>query len=414
MKTFVIFLATLLIAGLRLGAAEDEHAGHDHAGHDHAEHEPHVEEQAVTLTPETVAQHGIAVAPAAESTALTQPVIAPAWVAYDPDRMAYVGSVVHGRVAKLHVAQGAPVKAGDALIDIDSTELGRAQNEFLQKRAARAVAEAGVGIAEQSFQRAEILVKQSAMPAAEGQRREADLARARTELMAAEADLSGAGNALVLLGLDQAARDELSRTGGVSPRLTLRAPIDGIVIARPAIVGQAVGPETEALLTIADPNALWVMANVPEHQAAAIAVGAKATITGPLLKDGALETTVQFVSPSVDAATRSVQMRMTVDGASGLRPGAFVQVELQPQDSHSSVVVPRDAVFTFNGATTVFIQIAGANRYVAREVEASDPVGEVVPIIAGLNVGDNVVVKGGFLIKADLGKAGAKGCCDTH
>ncbi len=368
---------------------------------------------AVTLSDEAMERHGVVVGHAEQSRLLGRPVTAPAWVIYDPDHTAQIGSVASGRVAKLRVAQGSVVTAGDPLVDIDSPELGRAQSDFIRKRAAVTVARAGIAAAEQAHLRAVTLVAEQAMPAAEAQRRELEFARAQTEVMAAEADLEAAGNALSLLGMDDDARAELERSGRIAPRLTVRAPIDGIVIERPVTVGQVVGPDTERLMMIADPRAMWVLADVPEGQAREITIGAPASITDPLIGERAVATTVTFISPSVDAQTRSIQVRLAVAAGSALRPGAFVQVEIRPAAQRSAVVVPRSAVFTVDSMPAVFVPDGAPNRFIARSVDIGPAVGDSVPILSGLAAGDALVVKGGFLIKADLGKAGAKGCCDV-
>jgi len=43
-----------------------------------------------------------------------------------------------------------------------------------------------------------------------------------------------------------------------------------------------------------------------------------------------------------------------------------------------------------------------------------EPIGDEVPVLSGLKDGERAVIAGGFLIKAELGKSGAKGCCDGH
>lgn len=401
---------------LLIGLTAAHASGAEAAGHDHDHAAPVATAAtgvpAVVLSPEAIQRHGVIVAPVAQSNALRQPIIAPAAVIYDPDRVAHIGTVAAGRIAKLHVGEGAVVAAGEALIDIDSPELGQAQNEFLRKRAALAVAQAATTSAQQTHERAKALLAQQALPAAEAQRREADFARARTELLVAEADLQAADNALILLGLDDAARSELARSGKVSPRLTVRAPLAGMVIERHATLGQVVGPSTERLMTIADPAALWVVVDVPEAQAGAITVGATAIITGPLLGERALTTTVAAISPAVDARTRAVHVRLVVAGGSGLRPGAFVQVEIRPAATRTSAVVPRSAVFTIDGSPTIFVPNGAPNRFIAQTVAIGAAVGDLVPVLDGLKIGDLAVVAGGFVIKADLGKAGAKGCCD--
>ncbi len=62
---------------------------------------------------------------------------------------------------------------------------------------------------------------------------------------------------------------------------------------------------------------------------------------------------------------------------------------------------------------TVFVPDGEPHRFIARNVDVGSAIGDSVPILSGLKAGDQVVVKGGFLIKADLGKSGAPGCCDN-
>lgn len=409
-KSPTIVLVALLAAWLPAA----DHDGNDHAGHDD-EHAP----TAATAGPPTVAlgvegakRHGVEVTAAKRAT-LARPVQAPATVSYDPDATAYIGTLVSGRVAEVRVKLGETVQAGSPLVVIDSAELGRAQSEFLQALASADAADAEAQVARQSIDRAKGL--EQVIAPAETQRRQAELKRAHSAASAAKAAAQTARNGLMLMGMDAAAIDALVASGEVSPRITIKAPIGGLVIARDTALGKIASPEQEALVTIVDPASLWVVANVPVGSAGAIRVGDPAIVTSPLL-EAPVESTVAWVSATVDAGTRTVPVRVVVPATAGLKPGAFAEVEIRPRSDHGGkapIVVPKDAVFTVNSMPTVFVAGTVPGTFVAREVEVGVASDGLVPVVDGLAEGEPVVVRGGFILKADLGKADAKGCCDN-
>jgi cobalt-zinc-cadmium efflux system membrane fusion protein len=60
------------------------------------------------------------------------------------------------------------------------------------------------------------------------------------------------------------------------------------------------------------------------------------------------------------------------------------------------------------GSPAVFVPVANEpNRFARRAVEIGRPVGGMVPVTKGLAEGEAVVVSGSFILKAELGKAGA-------
>lgn len=365
----------------------------------------------VALGADGAKRHGIEVAAARRAT-VARPVQAPAWVSYDPYATAYVGTLVSGRVADVRVKLGDTVQAGAPLVVIDSAELGRAQSEFLQSLATADAANAEAQVARQSIDRAKGL--EQVIAPAETQRREAELKRAISAASAAKAAAQMGRNGLMLMGMDAAAIESLVATGQVSPRITITAPIGGLVIARDIALGKIASPEQEALVTIVDPTEVWVVASVPEGSAGAIRVGDPAIVTSPLL-ESPVASKVAWVSATVDADTRTVPVRVVVPAATGLKPGAFAEVEIRPRSDHGGklrLAVPSEAVFTMNSTPTVFVPGTTAGSFLAREIEIGEASDGLVPVVSGLSEGEQVVVRGGFILKAEIGKAGAKGCCE--
>lgn len=397
--------------GSKPPAKADEHAGHDH-GSESGGAEGHADE--VKLTAEAIERYGVKVQPA-QLWALKPTFVAPARVGFNTEAMAHVGSPLRGRAVELKVRLGDTVKRGDALLVVESPELGEAQNDFFQKRIAAQSASPAVDLARVAWERAKALLEQSqGISLTEVQKREAEYKAAVASQRAAEAAVVGSENRLHLLGMSQASVEELAKTGEISPRYTVHAPIDGQVVQREVTLGELVSPDREALLVLADTSTLWVLADVPEARLHEIAVGAKSRVAVGTTGARRFEGQVAFVAPLVDAATRTAQVRIEVPAAAlTLKPGMFAQVEIVATDPANPeaapmVAVPDEAVQTVEGGPAVFVPVKGEpNTFAKRAVTVGPSVGGLVPILGGLVEGEEFVVAGTFILKAELGKGSA-------
>lgn len=400
-------------------AKADAHAGHDHGkghsegdghdhDHDHAHGEGHADE--VVLTPEAIRRNGIRIAKAKKQT-LASSFVAPARVAYNAEKMAHIGAVVKGRVVEIKARVGDSVKKSDPLLVVDSPELGEAQSDFLQKQAAVEVARPNIELAKSAYERAkELLDKNQGIALTEVQKREGELVAAKGALRSAEAALTAAENRLHLLGISQQTVEALSKTGEINPKYEIVAPIDGRVIEREVTLGELVGPEKERLMALADLGTVWVVADVPEAKLGEVTKNAKVEIVVPALGGQTFEATVSYVSPELDASTRTARLRAeVVNPERKLLPGMFARAEIAAGGSSEPVVaVPEEAVQTVEGEPAVFVPVEGeANTFAKKQVGVGTPIGGMVPIFAGLKEGERFVSNGSFILKAELGKAGA-------
>ena len=400
MKSIFTFL-TIGTLAFWLVACND---AHDHSHGHGSPDEPHADE--IVLTAAAIDHHGIALGQA-EQRELRETFSAPARLAYNEDALAYVGTLVSGRVSRLAKGVGDPVAAADLLFVIDSAELGAAQNDHLGKLAQLVAATTAFQIAEQYFQSGKELSDAEAVSRAEVQQREVALRAAEARLKSARAAQSGGRNRLQLFGMTQPDVARLEETGAIRPQAEIRAPIGGTVVERGVTLGETVNPEQSHLFVVADLRQLWLLVEVPPAQAAALKAGQSVTLSDPATGRNAVAA-LDYVSPVASPGARTIRARAVVDNRSGSwRPGMFVTAKLPASAAVvRSVAVPAKAVQDIGGQPMVFVPVPGeANTFEAREVAVGPEVDGWTPVKSGLVDGEALVVRGGFLLKAELGKA---------
>ncbi len=415
-------LATLVFSCLAVACDEDGHAngdGHAHAANEHdeqvalhstSESAEHGDE--VTLSDAAIALNGIRIE-AVERRVLIPTLRAPSQVAFNSEGMAHVGIPVQGRVSELRVRLGDQVSKGDALLVVESAELGEAQSDLLQKRSAAANAQPAVELALNAHERARALYdKNQGIALTEVQRREIEYRAAAAGLAGAHAGVEAARNRLRLLGMGPEALERLATSGVIEPQFVVVAPIAGQVIEREATLGELVGPNREALLVLADTTKLWVIADVPEARLREIRKGARARVLLGSSSDHWCQGVVSFISPALNPATRTVQVRIEpTDHHEELRPGVFAQAEIEVGGAKLEAVLalPESATQLVEGALSVFVPVQGEpGTFAARRISVGVQVSGYLPVLSGLVEGERVVVDGSFILKAELGKAGAK------
>jgi cobalt-zinc-cadmium efflux system membrane fusion protein len=385
-------------------------AGRDEHGHGDAHGSEHADE--VTLTDQAIRQYGVS-SGAVKRQVIQQAFVAPARVSFNTDAMAHVGSAITGRVSELKVKLGDTVKKGDVLMVVDSPELGEAQSDFLLKRAAVETARPSVQLAKDAYDRARQLLEQSqGIALAEVQKREAELRTVEGNLRAAEATVLAAENKLHLYGMSQDAVLALVKSGEIVPKYHVLAPINGQVVEREVTLGELVRPDRDALLVLADLSTIWVIADIPEARVGELTKGSTARVKVSALKDQALEGHVTYIAPAMDPNTRSAKARIELNDPTGvLRPGMFAQAALLPRADAAAtgvLAIPEEAVQTVEGAPAVFVPVEGEpGTFAKRAVRVGPPTGGLVQVFEGLEEGESLVVAGSFILKAELGKAGA-------
>ena len=123
--------------------------------------------------------------------------------------------------------------------------------------------------------------------------------------------------------------------------------------------------------------------------------------------DKSAEGTIVFVSPVVNAETRSARVIAAFDNKElSWRPGTFVNAEIALGQQDVAVRVPRTSLQTIEGKTVVFVRTAVG--FEKREVTLGKSDADAVEVTSGLDAGTAIAVSNTFVLKADLGKSEAE------
>jgi cobalt-zinc-cadmium efflux system membrane fusion protein len=319
----------------------------------------------------------------------TSALVAPARLAYDATRLAQVNARSPGVVKALNVDVGAKVKKGQALLVIDSPNVGadRARLEAAKSR----VATGSENLARQKRLVAEGLAAQQTLLAVE------------QELAAAKAEERALAAALSILGAG----------GGGLGGYTLRAPLDGIVTERRVTIGRLVH-EDEVLLEIVDTRAMWADLEVADGDLPRVAVGQEVRLTFQGLGELELQGTIAFVSPAVDPQTRTAKVRVPLENPDGvLRANMFGQGRVAASDARSTLSVPRAAIQRVDEVAFVFVRLS-ETEFETRRVKLGQGDAQSIEVTNGLKAGEDVVTIGSFLLKTETSKESiGAGCCEN-
>lgn len=181
------------------------------------------------------------------------------------------------------------------------------------------------------------------------------------------------------------------------------APLSGTVLSRNVAVGELAGEQP--LFEIADLSTLWVDLHLFGADAQHITPGLPVEVVR--LSDGVgARTTLDRVLPGTATASQSTVARATLENTDGRwRPGAAVRARVTVAEQKVALAVPLSALQRFRESEVVFVQ--SGDTYQARPLELGRRDGVNVEVLAGLAVGDKVVVEQSYLVKADIEKSGA-------
>ncbi|MGD8323399.1 MAG: efflux RND transporter periplasmic adaptor subunit, partial [Gammaproteobacteria bacterium] len=175
---------------------------------------------------------------------------------------------------------------------------------------------------------------------------------------------------------------------------------NGVVAHLGVREGVYVTPATN-VMSIAELDRVWVLAEVFEREAAWVAPGQRAQVRLDYLPGQRWSGTVDYVYPELDPRTRTLQVRLRFDNQTEvLRPNMFARVEIAASETDPVLHVPREAVIRGGDVDRVVLAL-GEGRFRAQPVEIGIEAGDRIEIRSGVEEGDLIVTSGQFLIDSE-------------
>lgn len=218
--------------------------------------------------------------------------------------------------------------------------------------------------------------------------------------------LSAAEGKLLALGMEPADIRKLEKTSKVSNTVQVLAPQDGTVTSLNVKEGIFVKPATE-IMSLADLSSVWLQAEVFESQVDWVAESQSAEARLNYMPGEVFSGRVDYVYPVLDPKTRTLQVRLRFDNpGERLKPNMYARVTIFGKSHPGALSIPREALIRGQDVDRVVIAL-GNGSYTVYEVMSGIESGDWVEIIAGLEVGDEVVTSAQFLIDSEASLVGS-------
>jgi membrane fusion protein (multidrug efflux system) len=283
---------------------------------------------------------------------------------------AAIAAEVGGRVTEVLIDEGSPVEAGADVVAIDPERRSLEQD---RARARADEARARLRDAEREHTRVRDLYARKVASQTQLDEAETALKLARSQLLAAEADLGVAERAL---------RDA-----------KVAAPFAGFVARRLVSRGEYVQPGT-ALFDLVAMDPVEVEFRVTEVDSSRVAVGQQVDVRVAPFPDETFIGTVNFVAPTIDPRTRTLRVKAELENPKGrLRPGLFAKVDLGVAERAAVPMVPEEAVLQRSDGSVVF-RADDRNRVERVRIETGVHREGLVEVVTGLEAGPIVVSRG--------------------
>jgi Cu(I)/Ag(I) efflux system membrane fusion protein len=197
--------------------------------------------------------------------------------------------------------------------------------------------------------------------------------------------------------------EQIEKSGEVQNLINIYADEGGIVMDKKVSVGDYI-KEGNVLFETIGLERLWVIFDGYEEDMANIRIGNTIKFTTPAVPGKTFSAKVTYIDPILNAATRAVAIRTEVNNRSGfLKPEMFVKGMLQTSNSSKQkIMVPKTSVLWTGPRSVVYLkdQETEIPSFRYQEITLGESLGEYYEVKNGLNLGDEVVTNGAFVIDA--------------
>ena len=280
-----------------------------------------------------------------------------------------VSSDADGPIVKVYVENGATVRTGDLLMEIDSAV----------ERAQLKASEAQQVLAELNAKRATDLLQKNTISQAEFDQATAQLDQAKSSVTALQATID---------------------------KKSVRAPFDGRVGIRLVNLGQFVS-RGQALFPLQKLDSLYVNFKIPQRLLSELLIGQKVAVAVDAFASTRFQGLITAIDSEVDASTRNFSVQATLANPNEeLRPGMFAQVEVELPAGTQHIILPATSISYAPYGNSVFIvekmkdkdgkEFLGVRQ---QFVKLGATKGDLIALEEGVKEGEQVVTAGVFKLR---------------
>jgi len=353
-----------------------------------------------------------------ERQPITESVLANGQITYDQTRFASLSSRLPGTVWHVEKNVGDRVQAGEVLALVDAAEVGRAKTELVQALAQEELQRKIVN-------RLESLSSDGIVAGRQAQTAQTEFVQARARLLSAQQALANLGLSvnieqlrglpdeklaqyLRLLGLPENHVQHLSPNETTANLLPVKAPMDGIIVARQVVAGEVVDA-SRVLFQLADTSRMWLTLNVSVEDAGKLALGQPVRFR-PDGNHTDVSGKLVWKSTTADPQTRMVTARAELPNSSGqLLNETFGSGRIILREENDAIMVPNEAIHWEGCCNVVFVRDKGyfdkpdsPKVFHIRTVRLGARTEKATEIIAGVLPGEVIATNGSDVLRAEL------------
>jgi cobalt-zinc-cadmium efflux system membrane fusion protein len=314
--------------------------------------------------------------------------------ALNMEHVAHVKAQFPGKIVDLGPQLGTRVQGPDpsgeskpsALCVIESVDLANAKSTYLK-------AKVQLVLDEDTLRRTAELVTTKVLA-------EKFLLDAQSAVTKDQADLRAARQNLLVFGLKNEEIEQIEKQEGRERMVyTITSPCSGIIAEKNVTRGELADP-TVNLFTIADMSTLWVWGDVYERDWQKVRLGQKMKIRIAAFPSLPIECVVDFISPQLDASTRSIRIRGTIDNHDRrLLADMYGTLLVTVDDGKDSIVIPAEAVVRKLQTSYAFVRTKGPSggkvgTFEKKEISVETVDQNRLRVTHGLSTGDVIACRG--------------------
>lgn len=434
----------LLAGGVWILTRSGESASAQKASSDESAKDDHGDEEGeeVRLEPGTLESFDHSVEEVTLRAAVTRLIVTGA-VELNQETTEMATPLVGGRIEKVFAGVGDQVKRGDTLALISSPQLAQMHGKMHEAKTQYELATRNLDRVQRSENRVAVLTAKAKLDEAQatlnrtkklidlGAGAGKDLIAAETAYQTAKAEYDFQTNISLNKEIQEAKanvetlkidlrhiQDEMRALGLTvsesvgdnhdidTSLVALRSPVSGMVTERRFNAGAGIDAAVPVFV-ISNLSTVYVIANVPESSMASLRIGSNAEIRSQAI--GTLNGRIGYIDPRLDETTRTGRVRVEVPNGNGkLRAGMFTEVAFYTgvdASGKQELFVRTEAIQQVGDRSVVFIPKSDEpGSFEVRAIQIGGETDGYTAVISGIELGEKVVTKGSFVLKAQLQK----------